>query len=180
MDTKDNQDYKIDYNIILKYYSIEDLQERFGIWYQEAKKFIKKKGLLECAKIDTKRLGYAVCDYFMDIIRIKEFHGIEHANLNKIYAYSSYWFLRRQPIQLITKVENDTDLHLNELFIVNNLVAKIKGHCSNRELIQKQSLLELANLWFYNFKYRVFTAQSLEVAICCFFVGNGNRSTVKK
>lgn len=180
MDTKDNQDYTIDYNIILKYYSIEDLQERFGIWYSEAKKFIAKKGLSESAKIDTKRLGYAVCDYFIDMIRMKEFHGIEHANLNKIYAYSSYWFLRRQPIQLISSIENDTDLYLNELFIVNNLIAKIKGHCTHREMIQKQSLLELANLWFYNFKFRVFTAQSLEVAICSFFVGNGNRSTTKR
>lgn len=180
METKDKQEYTIDYNIILKHYSIEDVQERFGLWYSEAKRFIVKKGVADCARIDTRRLGYAVCDYFVDMIRMKEFHGIEHANLNKIYAYSSYWFIRRQPIQLISQMENDENLYLNELFIVNNLLAKLKGHCANREMLQKQSLLEMANLWFYNFKFRVFTAQSLEMAICSFFVANGSRSTVRK
>ena len=114
------------------------------------------------------------------MIRMKEFHGIDHANLNKVYAYSSYWFLRRQPIQLVSNVEKDTDLYINELFIVNNLVAKMKWHCSHKDIIQKQTLLEMANLWFYNFKFRVFTAQSLEMAIGSFFTANGNRSTVKK
>ena len=181
MNTNDNQDYTIDYQIIFEHdYTMDDLQERFGIWYSEAKKFIEKKGLTDYAKINTKRLGYAVCDYFIDIIRMKEFHGIEHANLNKIYAYSSYWFLRRQPIQLVSAVKNDTDLYLNELFVVNNLIAKIKAHSLHSDIIQKQSLLEMANLWFYNFKFRIFTPQSLEVAICSFFVANGNRSIVKK
>lgn len=180
MGTKESQEYEIDYATILEYYTIEDLQERFGVWYSEAKKFIEKKGLSDCAKINCKRLGYAVCDYFADMIRMKQFHGIDHANLNKVYAYSSYWFLRRQPIQLVSDVEKDTDLYINELFIVNNLIAKVKWHCSHKEIIQKQSLLELANLWLYNFKFRVYTAQSLEVAICSFFVANGNRSMIKK
>lgn len=180
METNDSQEYKIEYEFILKYYSLQDLQERFGVWYSEAQKFIDKKGLSDCAKINSRRLGYAVCDYFADMIRMKEFHGIDHANLNKVYAYSSYWFLRRQPIQLAADVEKDTDLYINELFIVNNLIAKVKRHCSHREIIQKQSLLEMANLWFYNFKYRIFTAQSLEVALCSFFAANGNGSTMKK
>ncbi len=180
METKESQGHKIEYDFILEYYSIEDVQERFGIWYSDAKKFIEKKGLSNCAKINSRRLGYAVCDYFADMIRMKEFHEIDHANLNKVYAYSSYWFLRRQPIQLISNVEKDTDLYINELFVVNNLVAKMKWHCSHKDIIQKQTMLEMANLWFYNFKFRVFTAQTLEVAICSFFTANGNRSTMKK
>lgn len=180
MGTKEGQGYEIEYDFILDYYTIEDLQERFGVWYSDAKKFIEKKGLSGCAQINSRRLGYAVCDYFADMIRMKEFHGIDHANLNKVYAYSSYWFLRRQPIQLVSNVEKDTDLYINELFIVNNLVAKMKWHCSHKDIIQKQTLLEMADLWFYNFKFRVFTAQSLEMAIGSFFTANGNRSTVKK
>ena len=179
MGTKEGQGYEIEYDFILDHYTIEDLQERFGVWYSDAKKFIEKKGLSDCVQINSRRLGYAVCDYFADMIRMKEFHGIDHANLNKVYAYS-YWFLRRQPIQLVSNVEKDTDLYINELFIVNNLVAKMKWHCSHKDIIQKQTLLEMANLWFYNFKFRVFTAQSLEMAICSFFTANGNRSTLKK
>ncbi len=180
METKENQRYDIDYSAILDHYTIENLQERFGVWHSEAKKFIEKKGLSGHVRIDSRRLGYAVCDYFADMIRMKEFHGIGHANLNKIYAYSSYWFMRRQPIQLISDVGNDTDLYINELFIVNNLIAKMQRHCSHKEILQKQSLLEMANLWFYNLKYRIFTAQSLEMAICSFFVANGNRSSIKQ
>lgn len=180
MQTKDDSGNEIEYAYILDYYTIEDLQERFGVWYSDAKKFIAKKGLEDCTTISSRRLGYAVCDYFADMIRMKEFHGIDHANLNKVYAYSSYWFLRRQPIQLISNVQKENDLYINELFIVNNLLAKLKYHCSHKEIIQKQSLQEMANLWFYNFKFRVFTAQSLEMAICSFFCANGNRSTMKK
>lgn len=179
MEKNDSQSCNIEYEKILEHYEIEDVQERFGVWYSDAKKFIEKKGLADFARINTRRLGYAVCDYFADMIRMKEFHGIGHANLNKIYAYSCYWFLRRQPIQLISNVEKNADLYINELFIVNNLLAKLKQHCSHNEIIQKTTLLEMANLWFYNFKFRIFTAQSLELAICSFFTANGNRSTVK-
>lgn len=178
MEANETQEYKIDYDVILKYYTIEEVKERFGIWYSEAKKFIDRKGLSEQAVVNTNRLGYAICDYFVDIIRMKEFHGIKHANLNKIYAYSCYWFVRRQPIQLLDNVENE-DLYINELFAVNNLIAKLRRHANNVDIINKQSLLELGSLWLYNFKFRVFTAQTLETAICCFFVANGNRSTVK-
>lgn len=101
MEESQSHNFNIDYDVILKYYTIEEVRERFGMWYSDAKRFIDKKGLKDRAVINTRRLGYAICDYFVDIIRMKEFHGIKHANLNKIYAYSSYWFVRRQPIQLI-------------------------------------------------------------------------------
>ncbi len=175
MEQNDVRELKLEYAVILEHYSMEEVRERFGIWYSEAMQFIEKKGLSDRAVINTKRLGYAVCDYFIDIIRMKEFHGIEHANLNKIYAYSSYWFVRRQPIQLKEEVVDD-ELYINELFVVNNLIAKIRKHSKNVDIIDKQNLLELGRLWLYNFKYRVFTAQSLEMTICSFFVGNGNRS----
>lgn len=174
MEANEVQEYNIDYKIILENYKIEEVKERFGIWYSEAKRFIEKKGLSGQAKVNTKRLGYAVCDYFVDMIRMKEFHGIEHANLNKVYAYSCYWFVRRQPIQLLNNVENG-DLYINELFAVNSLIAKLRHHADNIDIINRQSLLELGKLWLYNFKFRIFTAQTLETAICCFFVANGNR-----
>lgn len=178
MEDNELQSFDLDYDIILKYYSIEEVKERFGIWYSDAKRFIEKKGLSDKALINTKRLGYAICDYFVDIIRMKEFHGIEHANLNKVYAYSCYWFLRRQPIQLKNDVDAD-DLYINELFAVNNLIAKLRRHANNVDIINKQSLLELGKLWLYNFKFRIYTAQTLETAICSFFVANGNRSVSK-
>lgn len=178
MEQNEAQNLEIDYDIILKYYSIEEVKERFGIWYSDAKRFIEKKGLSDKAIINTRRLGYAICDYFIDIIRMKEFHGIEHANLSKVYAYSCYWFVRRQPIQLIDDVENE-NLYINELFAVNNLIAKLRRHSSNVDIINKQSLLELGKLWLYNFKFRLFTAQTLEMTIFSFFVGNGNRSVSK-
>lgn len=178
MEQNETQGLEIDYDIILKYYTIEEVKERFGIWYSDAKRFIDKKGLTGKVVINTRRLGYAICDYFIDIIRMKEFHGIEHANLNKVYAYSCYWFVRRQPIQLVGDVGND-DLYINELFAVNNLIAKLRRHSSNADIINKQSLLDLGRLWLYNFKFRIFTAQSLETAICSFFVANGNRSVSK-
>lgn len=178
MGQNEEQGTNIEYDIILEHYTIEEVKERFGIWYSEAQRFIEKKGLSGRAVINTRRLGYAICDYFTDIIRMKQFHGIEHANLNKVYAYSCYWFVRRQPIQLLNDVGND-DLYINELFAVNNLIAKLRRHSSNVDMINKQSLLDMGKLWLYNFKYRVFTAQSLEMAICSFFTANGNRSVAK-
>ena len=49
-------------------------------------------------------------DYFADIQRLKDFHGIELANKNKIVAYEAHWILRRKPIQIVKERSNDADV----------------------------------------------------------------------
>lgn len=159
--------YSMDYSKILEYYSVDDVVLRFQTWYRETQYFIQEFGLSNIVRVDTKKLGYAVCDYFSDIIRTKEFHDISHANLSKIYAYGSYWFLRERPLQLISPIKDDL-LFINEVYIVLNLFGKI----SKRYPLQADDeMVNFALLLLYNFKYRTYTAQTLELALSSFFVG---------
>ncbi len=45
MNQKEVERLKIDYELILKYYTMEEVKERFGVWYSDAIKFLEKKGL---------------------------------------------------------------------------------------------------------------------------------------
>ena len=168
MGMENTNDYTLDYSTILEHYSEDEIVTRFQTWYRETQYFIQAFGLSNVVRVDTKKLGYAVCDYFSDIIRTKEFHDIEHANLSKIYAYSSYWFLRECPLQLISPVEDDL-LFINEVYIVINLWGKISKRCPLKPE-GNEDFIGLALLWLYNFKYRTYTAQSLEMALSSFFV----------
>lgn len=169
---KNVKDYVMaDYSEILKSYSEEEIRERFRTWYRETQYFIEKFGLSDIVRVDTKKLGYAVCDYFSDIIRTKNFHDIRHANLSKIYAYSSYWFLRERPFQLISCVQNDEYLYINEMYVVLNIWGKISKRCPDINGQANDEFVKLAKLWLYNFKYRTYTAQSIEMALSSFFTG---------
>ena len=83
--------------------------------------FITMKKITQCVIIDTKMLKTAICDYFTDVARIKEFHPITLINDQKIYGYEAYWILRRKPIQV--KVDFPGSEYINELFVTGFLMA---------------------------------------------------------
>lgn len=68
--------------------------------------FIDKAEVKGKVVVNEMALGYMLLDYFEDIRRLKSFHGIEHVNSIKIVAYTSYWFLRRKPMQILEQDKN--------------------------------------------------------------------------
>jgi hypothetical protein len=138
---------------------------------RRAHSFINMKKIGSNTCLNTDLLKRAVMDYFVDIARIKEFHGISKVNTEKIYGYMSYWLLKRKPIQVIQLFPGSD--FINELFVTSFFVASIiaeKGiaksdYGTNTPFHKFQSLL------YYNLKYRPVSQQSLELAVNAFFSG---------
>jgi len=61
---------------------------------------LRKYGFLDYCTINKELLWKAVLDYFVDIARIKIFHGHKNVQIDKIIAYETFWLLRNHPIQI--------------------------------------------------------------------------------
>jgi hypothetical protein len=133
--------------------------------------FLQRYGFNGKAIINARALKRAIVDYFVDIVRVKEFNSIEKTEREKNYAYMAYWLLRRKPI-LIT-VPFDGCEFLNEMFITGYLVslsASIKK-IANEDKARNPTFKKFQELLFYNLKYRPVSPQSLELMIEAFLAG---------
>ncbi len=159
------------YQYIVDYYGKDKIIfDRFNEWYREMRYFINQFNLENIVRIDDRKLGYAVLDYFADIIRTKEFHKIENANLSKIYGYTAYWICKDHPLQLISEIDDDNYLYINELFVVMQICSRFSKRCPAKEENMK-SFEKLTELLLYNFKFRVLSPYYVEMSIASFFAG---------
>ena len=135
--------------------------------------FIVTEGIGQNVIVDRELLKTAVCDYFVDIARVKDFHGITLVNTEKIYGYMAYWLLKRKPIQV--KLLFPESAFINELFITAFLVSSMltEKNISHTQCAQNAAFTQFQSLLYYNLKYRLVTQQSLELMIEAFFCGYG-------
>jgi hypothetical protein len=133
--------------------------------------FIVTEGIGQNVIIDRELLKTAVCDYFVDIARVKDFHEIKKANTEKIYGYMAYWLLKRKPIQV--KLPFPGSAFINELFITRYLISNMcaEKNISHTQCAQNAIFKNFQSLLYYNLKYRLETQQSLELMIEAFFCG---------
>jgi len=163
------------YQFILEEFGEEKISERVEVLWNETDKVIKAMGLEEKVRIDKESFENAILDYFADVVRIIRFHHIETINTNKLYAYEMYWLLRRRPVHCITPVKNSLDL--NEKVIIAIFIPKILEEAGLPYTLKTQNektrkrVKTFMNLLFYNFKYRHYTPQSLELMIEAFLCG---------
>jgi len=161
---------------VLKYLKKYDIDiDRIASRYIQILKmfhvFIEKQDLGDSVIVNERLLKKAVVDYFIDIVRIKEFHNISIINNEKIYAYTAYWLLRRTPLHVIKPFKGCE--FVNELFITLFLISSsFKSRNIDNDKKNKSPALEgFQSLLFYNLKYRSVTQQSLELMIEAFFCG---------
>ena len=149
------------------------IASRYAALLEMLDTFIIKEGVGKMVVVDKELVRTAVCDYFVDIARVKDLHRMPLVNTEKIYGYMAYWLLKRKPIQV--KVTFPDSVFINESFVTNYLLSNILtdknislDRCKNNAAFsQFQSLL------YYNLKYRLVTQQSLELMIEAFFCGCG-------
>lgn len=127
--------------------------------------------LMDYVNINTQVLGKAIFDYFEDIDRLKKYEGMDKINVEKIYAYETYWLIRRQPIQIVVDDIDEKYLHINEKVFTFILLAKMFRELNVDYDDTNPRLAKFIELLFYNFKYRLFTQKSLEMMISAFFCG---------
>ena len=144
--------------------------KRFQFFLNNILDFIKEADFEQKVIVNELSLGYMLVDYFEDIRRLKEFHSIEHVNSIKIVAYTSYWFLRRKPIQIL-KQEKEL-IYVNERFVLAYIMDFMSGNDKVPILLRKNSGLEsFSESLFYFLKYRFNDAHSLEMILTAFFAG---------
>lgn len=156
-----------DYRYLLESYELKDIERRLKYWLVRIDRAIETLGLKDQVVVNELLLDYFICDYFADIVRLKEFHPVENANLKKILSYGSYWFLRRHPLQIISSDVDEKSIYINEKVVLTVIIG---------EIIENGKIADLNNkfidLLFYYLKYRVYTAQSLEIIIEALMRGN--------
>jgi len=133
--------------------------------------FINHNNLQDKVRVDGRILEQVVVDYFVDSVRVKEFHNIKNTNTEKRYAYTAYWLFRRKPLQAL-KNFNGCEF-INELFITLFLSSSIatEKNISKDQRDNNPTFLKFQELLFYNLKYRPLSQQSLELMIEAFFCG---------
>lgn len=144
-------------------------KDRLNSLISDINVFIEASGLEDEVYLNSLSLGYALIDYFEDIRRLKSFHGVEHINCIKIVSYTSYWILKRKPIQLKEKA-GKLSIYINERFVVAYILDFLSNdeHILHREL---SGLKTFSESLLYHLKYRAISANTIEQIITAFFAG---------
>jgi hypothetical protein len=163
------------YQFLLKYFPGNIMSMRLIALWGDTDNVIKSFGLKDKLRIDEESFKNIILDYFTDIARLKDFQDIKRTNADKIYGYELFWFLRRHPIQLLEKDPNLYDI--NEKIALNVFLPRILAESGlpyepqNQTAEFQKRLTIFIDLLFYNFKYRTYTQQSLELMIEAFLCG---------
>lgn len=148
------------------------MMSRFTSLYSEISKYIVSFHAAEYAQVNIKLLGKAIVDYTEDIERLKDFEGIERVNEAKIYAYQTYWLMRRKPIQITNSADvPEVGNYLNEYVFAVLLTAWMCREAGMDIHMNNPYRQRFIKLLSYNFKYREFNQRSLEVMVEAFLLG---------
>lgn len=162
-----------DYKYLIKRFTTDEnkgediIKARYVSMEKRALAFLAESKLENSVYLHHGILNIVMLDYFADIARLKDFEdGLERTNKNKITAYMSYWWLRRKPLQVIQEVDaeyqNKDIPYINEKFIAT-LIAKDFMYQLNNTYFTSKQCKECINHLFYHLKYRIYTAQTLEL-----------------
>lgn len=161
------------YNELFTGEEIKKIGERLHELTKTAEEFIYTagyEGLVEC---NERIMLNVLLDYYADIKRLKDFHGIEFVRTEKITAYTVSWIVHRKPLQFIKYPEIEKDIFVNERFaaylLLNECIWSNEDEYISSENLPK--LEEYTNLLLYYLKYRECNPQVLEIAIESFKLG---------
>jgi hypothetical protein len=178
-----------DCNDIIDIFGKDKIEQRWNTLYTQLDEFLEINGLSSAATVNKFILANAILDYFYDIKRLIDFHGIEKINSQKMIAYTAYWLLYRKPIQIKEQQPEDEQINIKELatlnerfvlqYILNHLSISERGsHILDRSLTSK-GLENFSAMMLYYLEYRLRDAQSLEMIIASFFAGQIYERTEK-
>lgn len=169
-----------DASIIKKIGGMEVILEKVNVLEENFKDFLLSSNLEQSIYLNQTLLINTVMDYFVDTLRIKEFHRIERTNVYKRIAYMVYWIMKRKPIQILPK-SNDVPFNINEKFATMYLVNEMLVNYSDtmKKENWEKSWAEIPQTrknnffrnWEYFLTYRNFNAQNLEIALMNFEMG---------
>lgn len=150
------------------------IEEAFKTCYQSFLEFAEKLDIKSKVAMDERSLMHAVCDAYVDIARLKDFHDIIHENGIKTLSYRCSWLLRRKPIRIVDEVSEEQLVYINEKFvyyvIMSYLFQEDIDISDNNE--RNSALKNYCDTVLYYLKYRTYTPQILEMIILSFQAGS--------
>lgn len=79
------------YRELIDEVGVDKFRERFEELQKTAMEFIEMAGFSETSYCNERILMQVILDYFMDVMRLKEFHSIERIRTEKLFAYTISW-----------------------------------------------------------------------------------------
>lgn len=163
----------ITYDSLLTTFDEKTIHDRYVYLQLKAEEFIKRAGYEKTVTCNDRILRHVIVDYFEDIRRLKDFHGIEFIKTDKIAAYTIAWWLRRKPIQFKESCEEEKDIFVNERFALSLMLNECFEDeelplLSNDNMNVFQKYLDYL---LYYFKYRYNDAKVIELMMESFKMG---------
>lgn len=168
---------KLDYQELLNEIGKDNFESRFAELQRQIDMFLNEGKYEQSVVCNDRILYHVLLDYYSDIARLKEFHGIKHTKTDKKIAYLIYWFLRRKPIQYKEYSENEKDIYANERFccclLINECLLPTDDFTIDTKLDDEQMKIfdRYLDLLLYFLKYRHVNPQELELVIETFKIG---------
>ena len=148
------------------------IQQRYDALLEGMENYIKGSKYEGKLRVNPSVLAEALRDYFVDIGRLKKLHNIPHVNSIKIVAYTSYWLLKRKPIQIL---DVDRELiYANERYVFSYIMDFLNNNVKPSDDLyfsEKEGLKAFRETLFYFLKYRFHEPSGLEMIITAFFAG---------
>lgn len=163
-----------DYKEMVEEIGIDKFRQRLKGLQEMAEKFIEDAGYSTIVQCNERILLQVLLDYYVDIFRLKDFHGIEKVRTGKIFAYTIAWLIRRKPLQYTCYTEDEKDIFVNERFAVYLLVNEclLSGEKRFVKEVFEEQLKDYTDMLLYYFKYRQCNPQTLELLIESFKMGS--------
>lgn len=180
MDKTDQNNESGNYKYLIEKFGREKIKMRYSWLYEVMEEYIQSENISDAVIISSDILNHVIVDYFVDVDRLKDFQEIEKTHDSKIYAYLSFWILRHKPLQLIKSEQADKLSFVNEVFVCKLLQSYLFSNPANVPIRNdKQDEVDnfVATLLYY-FKYRDYSAKSIEIMILAFGAGRGYQYSV--
>lgn len=168
------------YQYIVDKFGEEKVISRSEWLYNQLSDYIDSQNLMGKVTISRNVLKHVLVDYFVDIDRLKDFSEIPRANDTKIYAYTCFWLLRHKPLQINSLDDAPELVFVNEEFVSYLLRGYLFSDPDDIPIVnsQRDGIDCFVRTMLYYFKYREYSAKTIEMIILSFLAGRGYQYSV--
>lgn len=162
------------FQYLIDIFGEERIKNRYATLWDYMNEFIKRHHYEENLIISKNALNQMIIDYFVDIDRLKQFHGIDRISTTKIYSYTAFWLIKRKPLVIVKdRVEDYNLTFANERFVTGYLLRCINSDNIDTLILdeKKSEYIDFVDNLMYFLQYRVITSQAIETILLAFKAG---------
>ena len=162
------------YQYLVDAFGEDRIKHRYATLWDYMTEFIQRHHYEDNLIISINALNQMIIDYFVDIDRLKQFHGMDRISTTKIYSYTAFWLIKRKPLMIVKDNIEDYNLTFaNERFVTGYLLRCLNNESINTLILdeKKPDYIDFVDNMMYFLQYRVITAQAIETILFAFKAG---------